>query len=222
MSLPLRIAVLASGRGSNFQALVDASRGGRFAAGFVGVFGDRPEATVLRRARAAGIPTWSEPPSAFPRRSDFDAALFGALDRVQPELIVLAGYMRIVSATQVRRWRGRMINIHPSLLPGYPGLRTHARVLAAGEREHGATVHFVTEELDGGPPIARARVAVEAGDTAETLARRVLAREHPLLVATVALFAQRRLALAGDAVHLDGAPLPVPLELGPGDRLQPC
>jgi phosphoribosylglycinamide formyltransferase-1 len=222
MSAPLRIAVLASGRGSNLQALLDAARAGRFAAEWAGVFSDRPSAPALQRARAAGVRAWSAAPAGYPSRAAFDDALFAAIGEVQPQLIVMAGYMRIVSNEQVRRWRGRMINIHPSLLPKYPGLRTHARALDAGEGAHGATVHFVTEELDGGPPIAQATVPVHAGDTPEALARRVLAREHPLLVATVAEFAAGRIALTEAGVAHAGELLASPLQLGPDDRLHPA
>src|SRR5690606_31101727 len=192
---------------------------GRFAADWVGVFSDRPGARASERARAAGIPAWSQSPVEYPDRAAFDTALFAAIERVQPQLIVLAGYMRILSDEHVRRWRGRMINIHPSLLPRHPGLRTHARALAAGDAEPGATVHFVTEELDGGPPIARAEVPGQDGDTPEALARRVLAREPPLLVASVAEFAAGRLALDDAGVLHDGALLASPLQLGDDDRL---
>ena len=211
----MRIAVLASGRGSNFQALLDAVAAGTIAAQLVGVFSDRPEAAVLQRAAAAGIPAWSTAPAEFESRAAFDAALFAAVEWVQPQLIVMAGYMRIVSDAQVARWRGRMINIHPSLLPKYPGLRTHARALAAGDRVHGASVHFVTAKLDGGPPIAHATVPVHADDTPHSLAARVLEREHPLLVACVAAYAAGELALDDlDCVTWRGRALPAPLQLG--------
>lgn len=221
---PLRLAVLASGRGSNLQALIDAGRDGRIALDWAGVFSDRPGAAALGRARAAGIHAWSAAPSGFPDRAAFDRALFSALAGVQPQLIVLAGYMRIVGHEHVRHWRGQMINIHPSLLPKYPGLGTHARALAAGDAEHGATVHFVTEALDGGPPIARASVPVHAGDTAQALARRVLAKEHALLVATVAEFAAGRIAVTEAGATHAGQALASPLRLGEDGLLHrgPC
>lgn len=220
----MRIAVLASGRGSNFQALLDAANSGesngQFDGEFVGVFSDRPEAPVLQRAATAGIPAWSAAPAGFASRAEFDAALFSAITAIQPQLIVMAGYMRIVSEAHVAQWRGRMINIHPSLLPKYTGLRTHARVLAAGDAEHGATVHFVTAQLDGGPPIAQARIGVQPGDTTATLAQRVLGREHPLLVATVAAIAHGDIALADDSVLYRGRPLAMPLQLDAQGALQ--
>lgn len=216
----MRIAVLASGRGSNFRALLGAAAAGRIHGVIVGVFSDRPGAPVLQLAEAAGVPAWSAAPSGFASRADFDAALFAAVAAVQPQLIVMAGYMRIVSDAHVAQWRGRMINIHPSLLPKYTGLRTHARALAAGDAEHGATVHFVTAELDGGPPIAHARIDVRADDTPATLAQRVLEREHPLLVATVAAITAGEVALEGDSVRYRGAPLAAPLQLDAHGALQ--
>jgi len=222
MSAPLRIAVLASGRGSNFQALQSAVADGRIDATFVGVFSDRPQAPVLQHARAAGIPAWSATPKAFASRAEFERALFAAVEQVQPQLIVLAGYMRIVSDAHVVRWRGRMINIHPSLLPKYPGLHTHARALAAGDRVHGASVHFVTPELDGGPAIAQARIPVQPGDDEQALAARVLEREHPLLVASVAAIADGSITLdEHDQVRWNDHALTTPLQLGADDTLHP-
>ncbi|MGN6513942.1 MAG: phosphoribosylglycinamide formyltransferase, partial [Lysobacteraceae bacterium] len=185
MSQPYRIAVLASGRGSNLQALLDAIARGTLAAELVGVFCDKADAAALERARAAGVHAEAIDPRAFPNRLAFDAAFFDRVDSTRPDLIVCAGYMRLISEAAVQAHRGRLVNIHPSLLPAFKGLRTHAQALAAGVAEHGASVHFVTPDLDGGPVIAQARVPVLAGDDAETLARRVLGREHPLLVATV-------------------------------------
>ena len=214
MPAPLRLAVLASGRGSNLQAILDAVRDGVLDARVVGVFSDRARAGALERARAAGVPATALKPAAFGSREAFDAALFDAIAAVQPDLMVCAGYMRLLGAAQVEAWHGRMINIHPSLLPLFKGLRTHEQALAAGAPEHGASVHFVTAELDGGPVIARARVAVQPGDDPSTLAARVLDREHPLLLATLQLFAARRLRLHDASVLFDDRPLPRPLELG--------
>ena len=152
----MRLAVLASGRGSNLQAILDAIGDGVLDAGVVGVFSDRPKAQALERARAAGIPAIALRPADFDTRDAYDAALFDAIARVQPELVVCAGYMRLLGAAQVEAWHGRMINIHPSLLPLFKGLRTHEQALAAGALQHGASVHFVTAELDGGPVIAPA------------------------------------------------------------------
>lgn len=206
--------MLASGRGSNLQALLDAIARGALAARVVGVFSDKADAAALQHARAAGIPAQAIDPRAFRNRLAFDAAFFAAVDAVQPDLIVCAGYMRLISEAAVDTHRGRLVNIHPSLLPAFKGLRTHAQALAAGVAEHGASVHFVTPDLDGGPVITQARVPVLPADDAETLARRVLAREHPLLVATIALLAQGRIRLEGETVVFDGAPLAGPLQLG--------
>jgi phosphoribosylglycinamide formyltransferase 1 len=213
VSEALRVAVLASGRGSNLQALIDARARG-LAIALVGVFSDRAEAQALARARAAGIHARALAPKSFATRAAFDAALFAAVDAIQPQLIVCAGYMRILDDSVVAARAGRMINIHPSLLPRHRGLRTHDAVLAAGEREHGASVHFVTPELDGGPVIAQARIEVRDGDSPATLAQRLLPLEHALLIATVGLIAEGRVALAGDAVTLDGRALDAPLVLG--------
>lgn len=209
----MRLAVLASGRGSNLQAILDAIARGRLDAQVVGVFSDRAKAGALERARAAGIATASLRPSAFATREAYDESLFSRIAAVHPDLIVCAGYMRLLGAPQVEAWAGRMINIHPSLLPAFKGLRTHEQALAAGATEHGASVHFVTCELDGGPVIAQARVPVLPGDDADALAARVLEREHPLLVSTLRLFAQGRVSLRGDGVHVDGRRLDAPLEL---------
>lgn len=210
----MRLAVLASGRGSNLQAILDAIAQGRLEARVAGVFSDRAKAGALERARAAGIPAESLKPGDFPTREAFDESLFSRIAAVHPDLIVCAGYMRLLGTPQVEAWAGRMINIHPSLLPAFKGLRTHEQALAAGVAVHGASVHFVTCELDGGPVIAQARVPVLPGDDATALATRVLEREHPLLVATLRLFAQGRVALQADGVHVDGRRLQVPLQLG--------
>lgn len=216
---PLAIAVLASGRGSNLQALIDAIDAGRLRAHIVGVFSDRPDAFALQRARDAGVHAEALRPREFATRLAFDAALFERIAAVQPDLIVCAGYMRLLGQPVVEANRGRMINIHPSLLPAFKGLRTHEQALAAGAPVHGASVHFVTPELDGGPVIAQARVPVLPDDDASTLAARVITREHPLLVETLRLFAAGRIALHDERVRLDGAPLAAPLVLGDDDRL---
>jgi phosphoribosylglycinamide formyltransferase-1 len=219
MPARLRIAVLASGRGSNLRAVVAARDAGRLPLDIAAVFSDRAGAGALDVARDAGIPTRVFSPRDHFDRLAFDEALFAAVDAVQPQLIACAGYMRIIEAAVVERYVGRMINIHPSLLPAYQGLHTHARVLRAGDRVHGASVHFVTPELDGGPVIAQARMAVEAGDTPESLARRLLPLEHRLLVACLGLFARRGLAPTPFGVALDGALLEAPLQLDADDRL---
>ncbi len=217
----LRIVVLASGNGSNLQALIDAIVDKTLPAQIVAVCSDRPGCLALQRAQQAGIATWAQRPREFADRAAFDAALFAHIDALQPALIVCAGYMRVISANAVQRHAGRMINLHPSLLPRHPGLHTHARALAAGDREHGASVHLVTAELDAGPIIAQARVPVHANDSEDALSNRVRTREHPLLVGVVALFANRRLRTHGNAIALDGQPLTAPLHLDDHDQIQP-
>lgn len=216
----LRIAVLASGRGTNLQALISAIAASRLNGQIVGVFSDRASAGALALARAAAIPAISLSPRSYDTRTAYDEALFSRIDGVQPDLIVCAGYMRLLSEHVVEARRGRMINIHPSLLPAFKGLHTHRQALDAGVATHGASVHFVTPELDGGPVIAQANVPVLAGDDESTLAARVLGREHPLLVDTVRLLAEGRVTLASTGVLLDGAVLHAPLRLGDDDRLQ--
>lgn len=215
----MRIAVLASGRGSNLQAILDAIGRGALDASVAGVFSDKAGAPALERGRAAGVPAHALTPRGFASREQFDEQLFSLVDAVQPDLIVCAGYMRLISAAAVAARPGRMINIHPSLLPAFKGLHTHQQALDAGVAEHGASVHFVTAELDGGPVIAQARVPVLAGDDAQSLEKRVLAREHPLLLATLGRIAEGRVALRGNAVHYDGRPLPAPLLLNDADQL---
>ncbi len=212
-----RLAVLASGRGSNLQALLDAIDAGRLPARVVGVFSDRPGAPALQRVDAAL--RWSRDARSYAQRADFDAELADAVATARPDWVVCAGYLRILGDAFIARFRGRLLNIHPSLLPAYPGLRTHARVLQAREREHGASVHFVIPELDAGAVIAQARVPVRAGDSAEQLAARVLAVEHPLLVAVLRLALAGRIAEHGATALLDGHPLFTPLQLDSPDPL---
>ena len=207
------IAVLASGAGSNLQALIDAITAGSLRARIVGVFSDRPSCLALARAREAGIPAVALTPKAYPTREAFDAALFAAIDAGLPDLIVCAGYMRIISADAIQARPNRMINLHPSLLPAFKGLHTHQQALDAGVAEHGASVHVVTAELDDGPVLAQARVPVLPGDDASRLAARVRAMEHPLLLASVGLIADGALRLAADGPNLNGAPLHRPLQL---------
>ena len=214
----LRIAVLASGRGTNLQALIDAIGAGSLDARIVGVFSDKADAGAVQLARAAGIHVESLDPRDFDSRSAFDDAFFRRVDASQPDLIVCAGYMRLISANAVDACRGRLLNIHPSLLPAFKGLRTHAQAIAAGARQHGASVHYVTPDLDGGPVISQVAVPVLPGDDVDALGRRVLLREHALLVATIGLVAAGRLALTDDVVTLDGADLETPLQLGANNQ----
>ena len=214
--------MLVSGRGSNLQALLDAIADGSLDAQVAGVFSDRPHAVALQRV--PGALRWSRAASAYPVRADFDTELADAVAATRPDWIVCAGYLRILGDAFVERFRGRLLNIHPSLLPSYRGLRTHARALQAGEREHGASVHFVVPELDAGAVIAQVRVPVHAGDTPGRLAARVLQVEHPLLVEVVRLAVAGRIAERGATVLLDGHPLFTPLQLdstGHFDRIEP-
>ena len=203
--------MLASGRGSNLQAVLDAISAGTLDAQVVGVFSVRPDAIALQRVDRAR--RWSRDARLHASREAFDAELADAVAACAPDWIVCAGYLRILGLAFVERFRGRLLNIHPSLLPKYRGLRTHARALEAGEREHGASVHFVTPELDAGAVIAQATVPVLDGDTTDSLARRVLHAEHPLLVAVTRLALEGRLAEHAATVLLDGHPLFTPLRL---------
>ena len=206
-----RLAILASGRGSNLQAILDAIAAGTLDADVVGVFSDRPDAMALQRVPPAL--RWSRAPKSCGGREAFDATLADAVAAVEPDWVVCVGYMRILGTGFVERFRGRLLNIHPSLLPLYRGLHTHQRALEAGDAEHGASVHFVTIELDAGAVIAQARVPVQAGDDADTLAARVLQAEHPLLVAVLQMAAAGRIAERDGGAWLDGQPLFTPLQL---------
>ncbi len=207
-----RFAILASGRGSNLQAILDAIAAGTLDAQVVGVFSDKPHAPALQRV--AEPLRWSCTPKSCGGRDAFDAVLADAVAASAPDWIICVGYMRILGEAFVRRFQGRLLNIHPSLLPLYKGLHTHQRALDAGDAEHGASVHFVTAELDAGAVIAQARVPVQAGDDADALAARVLAVEHPLLLQVLRLAAAGRLAERNGQATLDGHPLftPLPLE----------
>ncbi|MDR6991459.1 phosphoribosylglycinamide formyltransferase [Luteimonas sp. 3794] len=211
--MSLRLAVLASGRGSNLQVILDAITAGTLDAEVVGAWSDRGDAQALVRARDAGLPAYAIRPRDFTDRAAHDHALFGALDAAAPDLIVCAGYMRLIGADVLASRAGRMINIHPSLLPAFKGLHTHQRALDAGATEHGASVHYVTAELDGGPVIAQARVPVLPGDDAAHLSARVLTHEHPLLLETLRWIAAGRVRLHEDGVHVDGRRADGPLQL---------
>lgn len=199
----LRVAVLVSGRGSNMAALIDAAAEPAFPAEIVAVISNRPNAGALAVAARAGIATRVVDHKAYADRATFDAALDAALRDVAPDLVCLAGFMRILTDGFIAGWAGRLINIHPALLPSFKGLDTHARALAAGVRLHGCTVHVVTPEMDSGPIIAQAAVPVLDGDDEESLAARVLAAEHLLYVRALKLWAQGRVRLAGDRVRVD-------------------
>lgn len=200
------IVVLISGSGSNLQALIDASA----EAGFTisAVLSNRPQAFGLERAARSGITTRVIDHTDYSDRTEFDAALLNAIEDYQPKLVVLAGFMRLLGGEFVRHFAGRIINIHPSLLPKYPGTNTHQRAIDAGDTEHGVSVHFVTEEMDGGPIIAQQRVPVLPEDTAEQLAARVLEREHQLYPTVVSWFAAGRLQMSDNHALLDDSLLP--------------
>jgi len=203
-----QLAVLISGSGTNLQAIMDAQKAGTLDAEIAVVFSNRANAAGLERAAQAGIPTASLDHRDYPDREQFDQAMIEVLTPYAPDTVVLAGFMRILSAVFVRHYAGQLINIHPSLLPKYRGLNTHARALEAGDSEHGCSIHFVTEELDGGPLIAQAPISVHANDTVDSLSKRVQQREHLLYPQVLQWRAQDRLELTDNGVVLDGKPLP--------------
>lgn len=190
----MKAVILISGRGSNMEALLKADISVEFAA----VISNRPDARGLETARSLGVATTVVDHRGHADRKEFDAALAAEIDRHAPDLIILAGFMRVLTADFVRRYQGRMINIHPALLPAFPGLDTHARALAAGVRVHGCTVHFVTPEVDVGPIIVQAAIPVLADDDETSLAARVLEQEHRVYVQAVRWFAEGRLTLRAD------------------------
>ncbi|WP_119742238.1 phosphoribosylglycinamide formyltransferase [Pseudomonas sp. Larv2_ips] len=198
------VVVLLSGTGSNLQALIDSTRTGDSPVRIAAVISNRSDAYGLQRARDAGIETRSLDHKAFDGREAFDSALIELIDAFNPKLVVLAGFMRILSANFVRHYEGRLLNIHPSLLPKYKGMHTHQRALEAGDSEHGCSVHFVTEELDGGPLVVQAVVPVESADSAQTLAQRVHTQEHRIYPLAVRWFAEGRLILGDHGALLDG------------------
>lgn len=210
----LRVVVLVSGRGSNLKAIAAQADAGALPVRIEAVVSDRADAGALDWARDRGIPAVVLSPRDFADREAYGRALGDLVEGYAPQLVVLAGFMRILSDEFVLRFAGRMLNIHPSLLPRYPGLHTHRRALEAGDPEHGASVHFVTPELDGGPVVLQARVPVLPGDDEDTLAARVLREEHIIYPRCVGWFAAGRLALRDGAVWLDGRPLDAPVMLG--------
>ena len=212
----LPLVVLISGSGSNLQAIIDGASKD-LPVEIRAVVSNQADAYGLERARQAGIQTAVLSHKAFPDRESYDRALGELIDGYQPGLVVLAGFMRILTPALVSRFHGRMLNIHPSLLPKYRGLHTHRRALEAGEREHGASVHFVTEELDGGPLILQAVVPVMEDDDEATLAARVLTREHVIYPTVIRWFAEGRLRLENHQVILDGSPLAAPVRMRYGE-----
>jgi phosphoribosylglycinamide formyltransferase-1 len=199
------IVILISGRGSNMEAIVRALEAEKWPARIAAVVSNKADAKGLQYAQEHGIATAVVPSKQFATRAEFDAALQQTIDSFAPDLVVLAGFMRILTAPFVEHYAGRMFNIHPSLLPLFPGLATHEQALEAGVLEHGATVHFVTAELDHGPVVAQARVPVQAGDTPDILSARVLVEEHKLYPYAVRLFVEDRLIIENGHVRIRSA-----------------
>jgi len=199
-----RLAIIISGRGSNMAAILEAIEAGSIRGCVAGVISNRPEAAGLEIAQKHGVPISVVDHRRFADPDAFEQALIAAIDALDPDLVVLAGFMRILSATFVARYAGRLINIHPSLLPAYPGLGTHKRALADGVKIHGCTVHFVTAAVDHGPIIAQGAVPVLQSDTETSLAARVLETEHRILVAAVRWFCEGRLVSAGSGIGVKG------------------
>ncbi len=206
-----RTAILISGSGTNLQAFIDAVAAGDLDLELSIVFSNRPDAYGLERAARAGIPTACIEHGQFEDRESFDRAVAAELDAVQPELIVLAGFMRILSPWFVEHFEGRILNIHPALLPKYPGLNTHQRALDAGDEWHGSTVHFVTEELDGGPRILAGRLRVIPGESADELQTRVQAVEHQIYPEAAGLVGSGRAVFRDGQALLDGEPTTEPV-----------
>lgn len=203
-----RLAVLISGRGSNLQAFIDACHTRDLAATIGIVLSNKPDAQGLERAASAGIPTACIDHRNFNDRESFDQALVDELAQHDVDLVILAGFMRILTPVFINAFEGRLLNIHPSLLPKYPGLKTHQRALDAGDAEAGVTVHFVTQQLDGGPPVLQAKVPIAPDDTAEILAQRVIALEHRIYLIAARWFLEGRLRLTGQRATLDDQLLP--------------
>ena len=207
----LPIVILISGRGSNMQAIAERAASGELPVVVRAVVSDKPEAAGLATAAAMNIPTRTLLPAAFADRISYDAALAALVASFEPHLVVLAGFMRILSPNFIAAFADRILNIHPSLLPLYRGLHTHRRALAAGDPLHGASVHFVTEELDGGPVVIQAQVAVRPGDTESSLSARVQQQEHRIYSQAIDWFARGRLQLREHRPWLDGQPLESPV-----------
>jgi phosphoribosylglycinamide formyltransferase-1 len=203
-----RIVVLISGSGSNLQALIDACKQSDYPGEIVGVISNKADAYGLERAKQANIAQQVLEHKNFETRELYDQALVKAIDVYQPDVVVLAGFMRILTAEFVQHYQGRLINIHPSLLPKYQGLHTHQRALDAGDEEHGVSVHFVTEELDGGPVILQAKIPIFPGDNADDLASRVHEQEHRIYPLVVKWFCQKRLSMQDGFAILDDCQLP--------------
>ena len=205
---PAPVVILISGRGSNLQAILAETRASRLPIEVRAVISNNPAAEGLRHARASGVPVEVIDHHAYAGRASFDTALMQSIDRYAPRLVLLAGFLRILGASFIQHYAGRLLNIHPSLLPAFTGLNTHARALAAGARQHGASVHFVTDDLDGGPVIIHASVAIRADDNAATLGARVLEAEHRIYPLAIRWWVEGRLTIRNGVVLLDGETRP--------------
>ncbi len=214
---PLALAVLISGRGSNMAAIAHACSGGKISARIARVISDRRDAGGIALAQRLGLEVSVVAHADFANREAFESALGTAIEASGAQLVVLAGFLRILSPQFAHRYQGAMLNIHPALLPKFAGLRTHERALEAGETLHGASVHFVTGELDAGPLILQARVPVRKDDTPESLSARVQREEHIIYPKVIGWIAAKRLQLIDDVVYFDGRPLAEPLTYAPGD-----
>ena len=203
----MHIVVLISGRGSNLQSIIDEKEKGNLGVTIDAVISNVPDVFGLQRAQKAGIDVHIIDHKEFVSREAFDQSLQACIDQYQPQLVVLAGFMRVLSPTFVAHYQGRLINIHPALLPKFPGLHTHDRAIEAGETEHGVSIHFVTAEVDGGPVIAQAKVEVKPDDTADALAARVLEQEHILYPKVLHWFCENRITLKMNEVYFDNAKL---------------
>ena len=203
-----RISILISGRGSNMEAFLKAAQSGTLSGRVVRVISNRPEAPGLATASEANIATTVVDHTMFESREAFDAALVDAVSQDSPDVVVLAGFMRILTPVFIDAFLGKLVNVHPSLLPNYPGLNTHQRAIDNGDKEAGATVHYVTNELDGGPPILQVSVPIEPGDDAASLAARILGFEHIIFPEAVNWHLQSRLIQKADGAYLDGKKLP--------------
>jgi phosphoribosylglycinamide formyltransferase-1 len=206
--MPSRIVVLISGSGTNLQAIIDACTDVEFPGSVVGVVSNKADAYGLTRAKDADIATLALSHKSFDSREAYDIELINKIDEFKPDIIVLAGFMRILTPTFVEHFQGKLVNIHPSLLPKYQGLNTHQRAIDAGDKEHGVSVHFVTEELDGGPVILQAKVPVFDEDNSDDLAARVHEQEHRIYPLVVKWLCENRLSMSNDKAILDGNVLP--------------
>lgn len=202
-----RLVILISGGGTNLQAFIDACNNGDLDASIAVVISNRPGVYGLERAKQANIETQVLDHTLYASREAFDLALADTIKQYQPDAVILAGFMRILTPGFVSQFHGKLLNIHPSLLPKYPGLHTHQRAIDAGDQEAGATVHFVTEELDGGPPVLQVRVPVIPGDTADSLASRILEFEHRIYPLATRWLLEKRLALKDNKAYLDNKEL---------------